>query len=117
MKDNYLPQALYWLTYTIIALFILSLIPPFTVGNLTYKRIDLLADIEPDIILPKADSVIDTIKVVTPVVKHKIDTCRKGVVCIEDFSPEGNAMEAFINSLEQVKSKPIRIAFYGDSFI
>jgi len=117
MKENYLPQALYWLTYSIIALFVLSAIPPFTVGNLTYKKINLLADIEPEVVIQQPDSLIDTIEVVVPVVKHKIDTCRKGVFCIEDFSPEGNAMEAFVNSLEQVKSAPVRIAFFGDSFI
>jgi len=117
MKENYLPQALYWLTYSIIALFVLSLIPPFTVGNLTYKKVNLLADIEPEIIIQKPDSLIDTIQVVAPAVRHKIDTCRKGVFCIEDFSPEGNAMEAFINSLKEVKNIPVRIAFFGDSFI
>lgn len=123
MKENYLPQALYWFTYSIIALFVLSIIPPFNLGNFTYKKIELLADIEPE---PKKleketvlDSIVlrDTVEIIAPVVNHKIDTCKKGLTCIEDFSEQGNAMEAFIKSLEQVKSKPVRIAFYGDSFI
>jgi lysophospholipase L1-like esterase len=117
MKENYLPQALYWLTYSIVALFLLSFIPPFTVGNFQYKQIALLADLEPDVIVPPQDSVIDTVVFVPQVITHKIDTCKKGVICIEDYSPDGTGLEAFIKSLEEVKSRPVRIAFYGDSFI
>lgn len=117
MKDNYLPQALYWFTYSILALFVLSVIPPFTVGSFTYKQINLLADIEPEMIIQQPDSLVDSLDVITPIVKHRSDTCRKGVTCIEDFSAEGNAMEAFVKSLGQVQTKPVRIAFFGDSFI
>jgi lysophospholipase L1-like esterase len=117
MKENYLPQALYWLTYSIIALFVLSIVQPFSIGNFTYKKIDLLADIEPAPVIEKLDSIIDTIQFIAPVAKHKIDSCKKGVTCIEDYSQDGNAMEAFVKSLAQSNSKPVRIAFYGDSFI
>jgi lysophospholipase L1-like esterase len=117
MKYNYLAQALYWLTYSILALFLLSIIQPFSIGGFTYKKINLLADIEPELVTPRPDSVIDTIEFVAPVAKHKIDSCKKGVVCVEDFSAEGNAMEAFVKSLNQSNSKPVRIAFFGDSFI
>ena len=117
MKENYLPQALYWLTYAIVTLFILALIPPFSVFNFNYKRIELLADIEPDIVIPKTDTLIDTVKVAAPLVTHKIDSCKKGVVCIEDYSADGRAMEIFVKARDEVKTKPVRIAFYGDSFI
>lgn len=117
MKENYLPQALYWLTYSIIALFLLSFIPPFTLGNFQYKQVALLADLEPVVIVPRKDSVIDTVVFVPQVVTHKMDTCKKGVICIEDYSPEGTALEAFIKGLTEVKSRPVRIAFYGDSFV
>ena len=56
MKENQLPLALYWLTYSIIALFILSFIPPFSSGNFAYKKINLLADLEPDPVIPNKDS-------------------------------------------------------------
>lgn len=117
MKENYLPQALYWLTYSVIALFLLSFIPPFTVGNFQYKQIALLADLEPEVVAPVQDSVIDTVVFVPQVVTHKIDTCKKGVICIEDYSADGTALEAFIKSLDDVKNRPVRIAFYGDSFV
>jgi lysophospholipase L1-like esterase len=118
MRENYLPQTLYWLTYTIVSLFVLSIIPPFTVGSLEFKQIELLADITPEVALPKTDTLPDTIQAVTPpIVTHKIDTCRKGITCIEDYSPDGRAMEAFVKALEAAKAKPVRIAFYGDSFV
>ncbi len=122
MKENYLSQALYWLTYSIIALFVLSIIPPFEIGSFAYKKINLLADIEhmnkePGLVMPKSDSIIDTLQVVAPVAKLKVDSCRKGITCIEDYSADRNAMEAFLKSLDEAKSKPVRIAFFGDSFI
>jgi lysophospholipase L1-like esterase len=117
MKENYLPQVLYWFTYSIVALFVLSLIPPFTLGSFNYRNINLLADIEPEVVIQKPDTLLDTIPDIIPVARHKIDTCRKGVTCIEDFSAEGNAMEAFVKSLEDVHSRPVRVAFFGDSFI
>jgi lysophospholipase L1-like esterase len=127
MEKNYLPQVLYWLTYSIIVLFVLSIVPPFTVGSFTYKKINLLADIEPEAVIEnvsKSDTLVDTIidtlvdtVVVASVTKQKVDSCKKGVTCIEDFSLEGNAMSEFVKSLDQVKSRPVRIAFYGDSFI
>jgi lysophospholipase L1-like esterase len=120
MKENYLPQALYWLTYSILALFLLSFIPPFTIGNLQYKKIALLADIEPETVVIPTDStdiLIDTVVFVPQVVTHKIDTCKKGVFCIEDYSADGTAMQAFIDGLNESKNRPVRIAFYGDSFV
>ena len=114
-----MPKAIYWLTYSLLLLFILSVIPPFTIGVFHYKKINLLADIEPDIVIvPKKDSIPDSTFIIPPpVVQHKIDTCKKNVTCIEDFSEDGTAMLSFIESLDKTKSMPIRIAFYGDSFI
>ena len=120
MKENYLPQALYWLTYSVLALFILSWVPSFSVGSFQFKEIKLLADLEPEVIAPPVDSVdllIDTVVIIPKVVSHKIDSCKKGVICIEDYSPDGTALEAFVKSLDEAKSRPVRIAFYGDSFV
>lgn len=120
MKENYLPQALYLFTYSILALFVLSLIPPFTVGNFTFKEVNLISDLnleEPKKLLTQPDSIIDTLIFDEPDVTVKTDTCKTGVICIEDYSPDGDALLAFISSLEDTKSKPARIAFYGDSFI
>jgi lysophospholipase L1-like esterase len=120
MKDNYLAQALYLFTYSILALFILSLIPPFTVGNFTFKEINLISDLAPEVqeeILTQPESVVDTLISAEPEIAVKADTCKTGVICIEDYSPDGNALESFILSLDYVDSKSARIAFYGDSFI
>ena len=125
MKDNHLPNALYLFTYSIIALFVLSFIPPFNVGKYTFKEVNLISDLEPDLqeiiipvdTVPDIDSLIDSVIIELPPVVVKIDTCKNGIICLEDYSQDKNIMEAFITSLDAVKSSPVRIAFYGDSFI
>src|SRR5689334_17751697 len=110
MKDNYLPQALYLFTYSILVLFILSFIPPFTIGNFTFKEINLVSDLqsEPEMLEAiKTDSAVDSLMDSTllekTIVLAKIDTCKTGITCIEDYSPEGNALDSFVESLDRVK--------------
>lgn len=118
MKENHLPHALYWVIYSILSLFVLSVVPSFTIGSWQFQEVSLLADLKPDAPLVALDSMPDTLAVVqVEKPTHKIDTCRKGVVCIDDFSPEGNALQAFVQALGQTKEKPVRIAFFGDSFV
>ena len=126
MKENYLPQALYLFTYSIIALLLLSFITPFTIGSYTFKDINLISDIEPEpiaavdsiiVVDSVSDSLIDSTALTIAETPVRADTCKKDVICIEDYSPYDNALHAFIESLDQVKTRPVRIAFYGDSFV
>jgi lysophospholipase L1-like esterase len=105
-------------------LFILYLLPEFSIGSMTFKKIDLLANIrEPqqdsvfalneteiaDSIVAKQDSIVKEIK----------EHCKPGITCIEDYSSDSTALKNFFKALTQTKKNgtPLRIAFYGDSFI
>lgn len=116
MQDNQLSNVLK-LTFIVVgALLLLSFLPALKVGNTKLRRINLLADIEKD--KPKPVAKADTTKkkiVVKPPPKN--DSCPKGVTCIEDYSEDKKALQSFFRSLNQVKTKPVRIAFFGDSFI
>lgn len=87
--------------------------------SLTFKPINLLADIEvekidsvevafKDSLVAKQDSVIQLVK----------EICQPGLTCIEDYSGDSTALYKFHHALANIgKSSPVRIAFYGDSFI
>ena len=49
-----------------------------------------------------------------------MDTCKSGMVCIEEYADSaGRGMEYFYEALGKVSSldRPVRIAYFGDSFI
>jgi hypothetical protein len=108
------------------SLLLLSWLPKFSVGPLTFKEMDILADVRPNVV---ADSVSDTI--ITSGIEdslvakqdsivHEIqETCRPGIVCIEDYSSDSTALKKFIEALIRTEKtkRNLRIAFYGDSFI
>ena len=122
MSKNKLHEP-FFLCITIIAtLLVLSIIPSFQVESLRFKSINLLADIEiehvadpveaafKDSLVAKQDSVIQLVK----------ETCRPGLTCIEDYSGDSTALAKFFAALSDVRNKsknPLRVAFYGDSFI
>jgi hypothetical protein len=115
MQDNQLPNVLR-LTFIVTgALLLLSLVPAFTIGHTRLRRVNMLADIQKD--KPKPVAKINSKKkvVVKPPVKN--ESCPRGITCIEDYSENKKALHSFFRSLNQVKSKPVRIAFFGDSFI
>jgi hypothetical protein len=116
MQDNQLHNILR-LTFIVTAVLLtLSFVPPLTIGNTKLRKVNLLADIQKD--KPKPVVKVDSTKkkiVIQPPVKN--DSCPKGVTCIEDYSENKKALGAFFKSLNQVKSRPVRIAFFGDSFI
>jgi lysophospholipase L1-like esterase len=101
-------------------LLILSLVPRFSLESLTFRPINLLSDIAfehvdrveaafNDSLLAKQDSVIQLVK----------ETCKPGITCIEDYTGDSTALYRFHRALSEVKKLhvPLRVAFYGDSFI
>jgi lysophospholipase L1-like esterase len=126
MQKNQLMQSL-WLLLLIIALLIVSaILPSFSVGSLSFKRINMLADIQSDTgvsividSLPKVDtlSVKKSIKKRPKVTIKRVDPCPKGITCLEDFSPNKKALRSFFQALRSANQKPVRVAFFGDSFI
>lgn len=113
---NRLWDSFFILILAICFLFALSLLPDFSL--LKVKKINLLEDIQikpidslslvaADTTFKKTDSLIA--KKEQPILK------RKGSKDIEDFGPDN--LNFFFESLKNSKSEPVRIAFYGDSFI
>lgn len=108
------------------SLLLLSLVPKFSIGSLTFKKIDILADVRPD---PLPDTLKDT--VITAGIEDSIvarqdsvvlemqESCRPGLTCIEDYSSDSTALKKFLDALitTQSNKRNLRIAFYGDSFI
>jgi hypothetical protein len=126
MQKNKLTHSLWLLLLIITFLLFAALIPPFSAGPFSFKKINLIADIqtdpEPDSIAPftaaPTDSTRDTLVVRLPAeAAPESFPCPEGITCIEDFSPTHTALQNFFQALRTTKSKPIRIAFYGDSFI
>lgn len=62
----------------------------------------------------------DTLVLPLPVKPAFVDTCKSGMVCIEEYADSaGRGMEYFYEALGKVSSldRPVRIAYFGDSFI
>ena len=115
MKDNRLHEGLYLFTYTIILLSLLAIVPAITIGSFQLKEINLISDIK-RIIEPPVTR-IDSAIAVEPEVTRKNSKCPAGLVCFEDYSENGKALQAFVKKMGRRKSEPVRIAFFGDSFI
>ena len=120
MSKNRLHEPFLLCIIVIASLLVLSLVPRFTLETLTFKRINLLADIELEVIdsvevafkdslVAKQDSVIQLVK----------ETCRPGITCIEDYSGDSTAMSKFFAAVAGMgkTGSAVRVAFYGDSFI
>lgn len=108
-------------------LFVFSLVPKFSVGNWKFRKVDPLADIqfdqseEADTLLTLLDSIQtdSSMQKIDSVLQSVKLACPKGIRCIEDYSGDSTAMKYFIDALNKSAQthKPLRIAFYGDSFI
>jgi lysophospholipase L1-like esterase len=114
IKSNKLIQSVWLLAMIIVALLLLSIVPEVSIGTLQFKRIDLLSDLRPD---PPLKNVVitDSATVIsdTPIVKASTPP----VTPIEDFSGDKKNMSHFHEALRNARNQPVRIAFFGDSFI
>lgn len=120
MSKNKLHEPFLLCIIIIASLLALSVLPKFSLESLTFKKINLLADIAVekvdsvqvafnDSLVAKQDSVIQLVK----------ETCRPGLTCIEDYSGDSTALFKFYKALSEIEksARAVRIAFYGDSFI
>jgi hypothetical protein len=113
---NYLWHTVALAVSALALLLILGALPAPTIGGHHFRRVDMLSDIR----ATPEESSIDSVPLPPkPVVKPAfVDTCATGITCIEDFSDStARGMTAFYRALEQVKNRPVRIAYFGDSFI
>lgn len=120
MHKNRLPESLLLCLILIGSLLFLYIIPEFKAGSINFKKIDLLADVKTytkDRIFRAAqDSNIVKQDSVGKLVEER---CKPGITCIEDYSGDSTALKFFFKALAETRKthKPLRIAFYGDSFI
>ncbi len=108
-----------------IMLYALSWLPKMEVFGFETRPVDLLADIRPD---ENADQEVDVANAVTADGLRNYDMPIQGnIQPIEDYSWNkanaglyvGHGMGYFYDSLDKVKTlgRPVRIAYFGDSFI
>jgi hypothetical protein len=110
-SENYLKQTLTGTALVIATLLALSAIPPFDIGSFHFKRVNILADIfQKD----KSADKIDSSLIVKPMY---VDTCKTGVTCVEDYSPDTTGLDLFFKALDSSRSRPVRIAWFGDSYV
>lgn len=111
-QRNYLYQSALGTLLVVISLFVLYLIPEFDIGSFHFKRINILADILKK--EAKTPVAADNVKKIKPVFA---DTCKTGITCIEDYSADTSGMNAFFSALTASKNRPVRIAWFGDSYV
>lgn len=115
--------ATFLLTLLVVAgLEAMYFLPKLSLGGKTLRRVDLLSDVRPD--KPEPASLVadsDTLVLPPPVRPAFVDTCKSGMTCIEDYSDStlNGGLRHFYEALEKGQSlgRPVRIAYFGDSFI
>lgn len=94
-------------------------VPNVTVGSYEVKHVSLLSDVLPDSAISSlSDSA--SLPPAPKVLPAKNDSCPKGMTCIEDYADESlRGMTPFYEALSNRNQldRPVRIAYFGDSFI
>lgn len=110
MKNN-LKQVWYLSVLLIFFLLACSWLPDFEIFGVPFKKPNLLSDLAPDpVVVPGKDSVVVLKDSVAKPVVH-----RRGKTSIEDFGDDN--LGHFFDALRHSKGEPVRVAFFGDSFI
>jgi hypothetical protein len=124
MKNSPIRDTVILCLLVMLVLGVLSAIPSGDQGSLTFRRIDLLSAVreaEDEEEIPVAElTETEVIAAKLDSVAHTIQTkCKPGITCVEDFSSDSTGLVSFLKALSSLKTKgkPVRIAFYGDSFI
>ena len=111
-QQNYLAQSALGTLLVISCLFVLYLIPEFDIGNFHFKRINLFTDILKK--EPKAGADVAALKKIKPVFA---DTCKAGITCVEDYTPDTSGMNSFFAALGASNKRIVRVAWFGDSYV
>lgn len=108
-----------FLASALIALVFMRALPVIAVGDYEVKPVDFLSDLLP---VDSSAAPLQTPSAVAEaaLLDAKAEPCPKGVTCIEDYSAgKAHGMHWFYQVLSKRKSlgRPVRIAYFGDSFI
>jgi hypothetical protein len=114
MKENYIKASLYINCLVIAFLLLLQFIPEKATDRLNLKRTDILSDIRKDITFIADVSAPALLPALPP---EKDLPCPQGMVCFEDFSENKDGLDNFFRALDSKSRKPVRVAFFGDSYI
>ncbi len=109
-SKNYLTYTLILTAFVVSAIVFLAFMPERFWEKYDLKPIDIFSDIRTKF-LPSSNTIVsDSLQTTVP------DSCKTGIVCFEDYSPNKNGLHRFLNALGD-NSHAVRIAFFGDSFI
>jgi len=109
MAENKIHKVLIFMAIVVAGALLLSLVSGFNWGGLEFKKVDALADIR---LKNAASTVVDTIADLKP---EYTDSCRNGMICIDDYSANHDALNRFYEALSS--NRQTHIAYFGDSFI
>ncbi|EJW98882.1 periplasmic protein [gut metagenome] len=116
MKNSQLKYTVYLTVGTLFLLMVLYFLPDMEVCGHRLRRVDLLSDVR----MTEVEETDTLQSLLSPVIPVFVDTCRTGLTCIEDYSDStSRGMTPFYQALDEavVTSRPVRIAYFGDSFI
>ncbi|MCU0419088.1 MAG: hypothetical protein MUC38_05460 [Cyclobacteriaceae bacterium] len=118
---NYLSRSLYLVLLTVSMVTAVGLFTPFQLAGLQIKKVNLAADIQKDKLTPSSKPVAQTQRdSIRPAPKPEPQPVRngpKGITHVEDFSENEKGLKEFSEALRSANRQPVRIAFFGDSFI
>jgi hypothetical protein len=112
MKGNQLKQVWYVALLVVAFISVIFFIPDFSILGYQVKKLNLLADIQieapallaKDSTITKKDSIVVSVPVAFP-----------GKAFIEEYGKDN--LRYFFEALRYSKTRPVRVAFFGDSFI
>ena len=102
----------------ILALMGLYFLPKISVGNTELRRVNILSDVQRRHNDGAPQPVDSVVVVVEPPANQ--DIVPEGMTPIEDFADSAGInreMDKFYRALNHAKSRPVRVAYFGDSFV
>lgn len=110
-----------WLMLLVIAaLLLLHFLPKIQIGERSLRQVDILADVMKKSAATEVDSISIDSLLPPPPKPVFVDTCKTGITCIEDYGDSTlRGMTPFYRAIDEsaLRPRPIRIAYFGDSFI
>jgi hypothetical protein len=116
MEKNYVKYPLYITSLVIGFLLLMQFVPDQIISKLNIRKIDILSDIRKD----TSELAEYSLPVILPPPPPPVQDvpCPPGMVCFEDYSADENGLDKFFKALDsKSKTKTVRVAFFGDSYI
>ncbi|MDR1886937.1 MAG: hypothetical protein LBQ70_03390 [Prevotellaceae bacterium] len=115
MEKNYVKYPLYITGLVVGLLLMLQFVPEKIIDGLNIRKIDILSDIRKD--TSAVEDVLMPMLLPPPPPPKQDIPCPPGTVCFEDYSANKDGLDNFFRALDSKSTKPVRVAFFGDSYI